>query len=224
MTKELSIFIDESGSDNLRDKHYLIALVLHDQDDSIDESINRYERALLEKGLPDIPFHAEPLMNGHASYKDLSLEVRSRLLTSFRVFFRHLPIRYALLAFKTRHYKDVDEVSVAMRKALVSLLFDHIETLQAYDVVKIYYDGGQASINWAVKTAVHYVLAKEAIAYRSAVASEYRLSQAADYICCLESAAIRYEEHRSSATDEKIFGAWNRFKKGPLKELRAKLL
>lgn len=222
MTRELSIFIDESGSDDLKCKHYLVALILHDQSDQIDESIGRYEGSLASAGLPNIPFHAEPLLNGHDAYKGLSLESRSRLLTSFRVFFRHLPIRYVLFSFRASEFNSPDELATAMRKALIEFLFDNLGYLQSYDVVKIYYDGGQASISWAVKRAVEYALSKEAIAYRPAVASEYRLSQAADYVCALEAAAIRYAERRASATDEKFFGGWGRFKKGPYKELRKK--
>ena len=41
--KELSCFVDESGSDNLRDKHYLLALVLYEQLDPITHEIERYE-------------------------------------------------------------------------------------------------------------------------------------------------------------------------------------
>ena len=58
--RELSLFIDESGSDNLRDRYYLLTLVLHEQDEDVSESIRLYERSLAEKGLPDIPFHASP--------------------------------------------------------------------------------------------------------------------------------------------------------------------
>lgn len=111
MTRELSIFIDESGSDDLKCKHYLVALVLHDQADKIDESIGRYEGALASAGLPNIPFHAEPLLNGHDAYRGLSLESRSRLLTSFRVFFRHLPIRYVLFSFRASEFNSPDELA-----------------------------------------------------------------------------------------------------------------
>lgn len=224
MKKELSIFIDESGSDDLKCKYYLVALIFHDQGHCVDESIEKYERSLAAAGLPNIPFHAEPLVNGHDAYKALSLETRSRLLTSFRVFFRHLPIFYSLLAFKAAEFNSPNDLAVTMRRALVNLLFDNLELLQSYDVVKVYYDDGQASISWAVKRAIEYVLSKDAIAFRPAIASEYRLSQAADYVCALESVAIRFAEHRTSATDEKFFGGWTKFKKGPYKELRRKLL
>ena len=46
------------------------------------------------RGLPDIPFHASPLMNGKDQYSGLDLRTRKMPLGSFRVFFRHMPVRY----------------------------------------------------------------------------------------------------------------------------------
>lgn len=39
---ELSLFLDESGSDNLRDTYYILALVVHGQSENLGESIERY--------------------------------------------------------------------------------------------------------------------------------------------------------------------------------------
>ena len=36
--RELSIFVDESGSDGLSDRNYLLTVVIHDQSDSIADS------------------------------------------------------------------------------------------------------------------------------------------------------------------------------------------
>ena len=90
--RELSIFVDESGSDGLSDRHYLLTVVMHDQ-----LRASRFDRvlrgALRAKGLPDIPFHASPLMNGKDQYSGLDLRTRKMLLGSFRVFFRHMPVK-----------------------------------------------------------------------------------------------------------------------------------
>lgn len=40
--RELSLFVDESGSDNLRDRYYLLTLVLHEQDEDVSKSIHLY--------------------------------------------------------------------------------------------------------------------------------------------------------------------------------------
>ena len=78
--RELSIFVDESGSDGLSDRHCLLTVVMHDQSDSIANSIETYEDALCAKGLPDIPFHASPLMNGKDLYSGLDLRTRKKLI------------------------------------------------------------------------------------------------------------------------------------------------
>ena len=47
--RELSIFVDESGSDGLSDRHYLLTVVMHDQSDSIAESLHRAVEYALSK-------------------------------------------------------------------------------------------------------------------------------------------------------------------------------
>ena len=220
--RELSVFIDESGSDGLRDKYYLVTLVLHEQDDDISEGIKLYEQSLAEKGLSDVPFHASPLLNGHDDYEGMELADRKRLLSVFRVFFRHMPVRYTCIALKTKEYPATDEVFNTMRRCLVDFLFDELPYFQGFDVVKIYYDNGQQSIAEAVHKAMDYALAKDAVIYRSASPADYRLSQVADYICTMELTALKYADKASTATDEKFFGSWSQFKKGILKEVRSK--
>ena len=110
------------------------------------------------------------------------------------------------------------------KRDLVVFLTDNLEYFQAFGRVKIYYDNGQHSIAESLHRAVEYALSKDAVVYRSAQPSEYRLSQAADYICTMELTAIKYAEHTATATDEKFFGKWSDFKKGILKETRKKLV
>ena len=219
---ELSIFIDESGSDDLRERNYIVTLVLHEQIISLTDGIRLYEQSLRDKGLADIPFHAGPLLTGHDAYKGLDLGTRKSLFSSFRVFFRHLPIRYATVVLRPREYEAIEDVAVAMRREIVNFLFDNLEYLQGFDEVKIYYDNGQKSIAQAVHKAIDYVLSKNAITYRMATPAAYRLSQVADYICTVELTALKYQDKAITATDEKFFGSWSQFKKGVLKEVRAK--
>ena len=216
---ELSVFIDESGSDNLRDSYYLLTLLFHNQGEGIARSIRLYEQSLIERDMPNIAFHATPLMAGHGEYEGLDLETRSRLLTSFRVFVRHLPIRYKLFEFRMKEFESKDDMSRAMRRQFVEFFFDNLSSFQKYDEIKIYYDGGQGSVTDALHKAVDFVFFKSAVVYRPATASQYRLSQVADYICTLELAARKYRDHQLTPTYEKFFGGWQKFKKGPYKEI-----
>lgn len=222
--KEVSCFVDESGSDNLRDRYYLVALVLHDQSDPIAHEIERYEASLRDRGLPDIPLHAGPLMTGHEDYEGMAIADRKRMLSSFRVFFRNIPIRYTCIGLRLSEYADAEHVEAAMRRGISDFLFDRLEYFQGFDEVKIYYDNGQATVAHALHRAMDFALSRNAVVYRAAAPEKYRLSQAADYVCTMELAALRYRDKQATATDEKFFGSWSQFKKGILREMRAKRL
>ena len=146
------------------------------------------------------------------------------LLGSFRVFFRHMPVKYHTFAYATKKFASLDKLAGTMRRDIVNFLFDTLAELQAYAAVKVSYDNGQHSIAESLHLAIEYALSKDAVVYRSAQPSEYRLSQAADYICTMELTAIKYAGHAATATDEKFFGKWSDFKKGILKETRKKLV
>ncbi len=220
----LGVFVDASGSDGLSDRHYLLTVVMHDQSESIADSIESYESALRAKGLPDIPFHTSPLMNGKDMYSGLDLGTRKALLGSFRVFFRHTPVRYHTFAYATKQFASLERLAGTTRRDLVNFLFDNLAELQGYDAVKVYYDNGQRSIAESLHLAIEYALSRDTVVYRSAQPCEYRLSQAADCICTMELTAIKFAEHATTATDEKFFGKWSDFKKGILKETRKKLV
>ena len=80
---EISLFVDESGESGTESKHYLLTLVFHEQNSSIDKQIELYENALHDKGLPDIPLHTSPLLNGHDDYQGMDIQDRKRLLQAF---------------------------------------------------------------------------------------------------------------------------------------------
>lgn len=103
MARDLSIFVDESGDRGGKARYYLLTLVIHDQADSISDKVARYEESLLRSDLPNIPFHSEPLLNGHGPYRGMSLEQRKKMLYSFNEFARRLPMEYMGL---NRHQYD----------------------------------------------------------------------------------------------------------------------
>lgn len=130
MTRELSVFADESGADGLDSKYYLLTLVFHEQDVSLADVLLPYERALAEKRLPDIPFHASPLMNGHDLYAGLEARTRASLLSSFSLLFHHLPIRYVTFVYRKREFPNVEVLQARMRRDLVNYLYDHLSYFQ----------------------------------------------------------------------------------------------
>ena len=77
------------------------------------------------------------------------------------------------------------------KRDLILLLFDKLETLQAYDIVKIYYDAGQGMATDALHAAFEYVPSKQ----------DFRLQQIADFICEIELTVIKYEANEAGGTE-----------------------
>ena len=221
--KELSIFVDESGEQDGASRYYLITLVFHEQDTSLSEAIVSYQNALNNKGLPDIPFHASPLMNGHDEYKHLDLETRKRLLNSFNVFVQKLPITYITFWYRKSEVDTPTKLSNRMKRDLADFIFDRLDRFQVFDKIKIYYDGGQQVVTKALHAAIDYTLSKEATMYKKSQFANYRLSQVADYLCAIELTRIKYEHHEETNTDIKVFGYVGTFKKNYLKQAHRKL-
>ncbi len=164
--RELSVFVDESG--NLGDdaKYYLLALVPHDQSKDALEHIGRYESTLAQRELRDIPLHMNPLVRANEDYKAMTAQKRKRLLTCFSSFAWKCPSSYEVLSYRKSHFKSDEGPFSKMKRDLILLLFDKPETLQAYDIVKIYYDDGQGMVTDALHAAFEYAPNKQAITYR----------------------------------------------------------
>lgn len=219
--RELSIFVDESGDVGETSDYYLITLVLHAQEGSIEESVRLYELSLRDKGLENVPMHLGPLMNGNDSFKYWDLAERRRLLSSFAVLIDHLPFHYVSLAYaKSEFGGDAPQLMARMKRDLTMKLFDNLGYLQRFDVVKVYYDNGQSIVTEVLHDAIEYVLAKEVIVYRDAKPADYRLLQVADFACGVELGALKYDHHDERPTDRLFFGTRRTFKKNFLGKLR----
>lgn len=215
--------MDESGEWGKLSEYYLITLVLHVQNATIHAQIERYEQHLKDAGLPDIPFHAGPLFNGHDDYKNLELGERKRLFFAFFTLARNLPFRYVTFA----HRKSLFEGSKArfeaqLKRDLADFFLEHLDELQSYESIKIYYDDGQPVVTNALKASIGYALSKKAVVYRNAQPRDYRLEQVADLMCTVELTALKFEGNEATATDRKMFRNWRDFRKNYLRVLRNK--
>lgn len=212
--KELSIFVDESGGQNGISKYCLITIVLHNQEDFLHSYINSYENALSNKGLPNIPMHASPLLYGKGDYAHLDHETRHQLLASFFVFCRKLPIQYKTFVYRRSEIIDTSAFIARLKRDIAVFLVDNLQFFQSFAKVKIYYDNGQHMISEALHEAINFALAKDSILFKKASPPNYRLFQAADFLCTIELAAVKYGNREETKTDTKMFGNATSFKKG----------
>lgn len=224
MTRELSIFVDESGDKSERSRYFILTLVMHDQADSITDKIAFYERALSSADLPNIPFHSEPLLNGHKDYAYLEPEQRKKMLAAFNVLVQRLPIRYRAFVYKRSEFESSEKLGMRIKRDIIDALNSELAYFQAFEHVKVYYDNGQSIVKRALDEAVSSVLSKQAVVKRRTTMTEYRLAQVADYLCTIELAAVKYAAKENGGTYEKFFGGIGSFKKNWLKQARRKLL
>lgn len=145
MTKELSIFVDESGDRGGKARYYLLTPVFHDQADSISEAVTGHEAKLTRADLPNITFHSKPLMNGHKDYEFLGLEQRKAMLAYFSSFARKLPISYITFVYRRSQFEDSARLMERMGRDISSAMVEHLGFFQPFDDVKVYYDNGQLS-------------------------------------------------------------------------------
>ncbi|KAA8828594.1 DUF3800 domain-containing protein [Bifidobacterium myosotis] len=217
---EISIFADESGEQGFQSKYYALTLVFHDQSDPVIPIFHGYEQTIRDAGLPDIPMHASPLLNGHDAYQHLGISQRKRLLTYFLSMLFKLPAQYVTLIYRKADYATLEQLGARIKRDIVNIVFDHLALFQSFDTIKVYYDGGQSLVTQAIHGAIKYALSKQAIIYRKGSPTDYRLVQVADFICTIELTALKYENHEQTATDERFFGSARTFKKNYLKKVR----
>lgn len=211
MAKELSIFVDESGDRGGKARYYPLVLVFHDQADSIAEAVTGYEAKLARADLPNIPFHSEPLMNGHKDYEFLDIEQRKVMLAYFSSF-----------VYRRSRFEDPARLMERMGRDISSAMIEHLGFLQSFDDVKVYYDNGQDIVKQALDRSVGKVLSKGVVRRRKTSMTDYRLEQVADYLCTIELALVKYEAKENGETYNKFFGGIGSFKRNWLKQARGK--
>ena len=192
----MSVFVDESGEYGHESKHYLVTFVFHDQAEDVLDIIGRYERSLLLADLPNIPFHAPPLMNGHDDYRDMTMATRKRLLASFYAMLQSMPARYRTLSYVKSAIVDEATLESRLSGDIMALLVGGLSYFPSFDRAKIYYDGGQQAVSKALSESFERVLSSEAVMFRLAGADE------------------------QTSTDEKVFGGVGACKRNYLKKVR----
>ena len=224
VSKRLNLHIDETGSQDLSEGVYMIAVVLHPHEDDIRPSIASYENRLEMAGLDDIPFHGKDLLHGNKDYERMAPGDRKRLLTQFARLVRSLPFSYFMLRYDAATTHGRTELEARMRRDLASFIFDHLSYFQSFESIAVYYDGGQRVVSSALHDALDFVLAKNVADYRDADYSARRLLQTADYICTVERARIAYDAGAPTSTQERFFGNRRRFYQSYVKQLARKRL
>ena len=222
---ELSIFIDESGdfgeTKDIRD-YYLVTFVFHDQSNDISEDTRKLEESVRNAGLDIEYIHTGPVIRKEGIFEEYSIDERRQLLYKMFNFVMKCPIQFCTIAIKRKEASDRVQLSGKLGKAINQMLAEHMDYINGYDKVIVYYDNGQRELGSILNAIFSIQLSNDE--FRKAEPQKYRLLQAADFFCSIDLLRIKRDESRLSKGETQFFYKPNELKKTFIKGIEKKRL
>ena len=225
--KEISVFIDESGSiesDRQSSRYYLVCMVFHNQAADIADELDHLSAALVTLNIAsDHCVHAGPLIRREKEYAFLDRQTRRGLFDRMMAFLRRMPISYKCFRIDKCFLGNNQSVHDPLLQRIVQFLLEHAAEFNAFDKLKVYYDNGQVELTRLLKESFA-IFASRTEFVPEVEPSRYRLFQVADLICTLELARAKLATPEGLSESERaFFGGERNFKKNFLKILDRKL-
>jgi len=226
-TKEISVFVDESGSfqpDEKSSRYYIVCFVFHDQSCDISPWTASLESYLENIGLgPQHCIHVGPLVRREAEYANMPRETRQAIFRRMMAFVRKADISYKCFRLD-KHFDNRDcAVHDKLLQDITRFLVAQADGINTYDKLKVYYDNGQTQLKDLLLEAFAMFSSKTEFV-PDVHPNAYRLFQAADLFCTLELAALKIEAGEMSTSEKRFFGDVREFRRNILKQLRQKLV
>ena len=202
----LSCFVDETGAFGEYDAHcpyYMVSVVLHDQNDSIEAQLNGMEQYLSDLGYSHHAIHAGPLVRRESDYLNLQMEDRKKIFNLLFNFARKVPIRYFCIKVRKSECKDADDLDARLTKAIKNQVLKDEEYWYAFDKIIIYYDNGQKALKRVLNITFNSLFSD--VEVRKVQPADYRLFQVADLFCTLELTLAKIEMGRFSNSEDEFF-------------------
>ncbi len=223
MTKNLSIFIDESGDFgkyDYRSPFYIISMVVHDQKNNILPQVQSLDRVLAETALKRNFIHAGPLIRREAEYKNLDTQERRQILKKMLAFIDKVDFKHASFVVEKKHITSDTELIQKLSRQLSDFIREHYSYFISFDRVKIYYDNGQDGVVRII-VAVFSALFENA-EFKKATQKDYKLLQVADLVCTAKLTEIKLSMHTLSQSERYVLGNDKDIKRSFLRPLQKK--
>jgi len=226
--KEISVFVDESGSydsDVASSLYYMVCLVFHDQDVDIASGIRKLEEELVNVGKPsDHCIHTSPLIRREAEYENDLREERRSLFYKMLTFVRRADVRYKCFQVAKEFIDSDCSIHQKLKRDMTEFLVANAGMFAGYDRIKVYYDNGQDQVKKILEESFAACTGKAEFV-SEVTPAKYRLFQAADMICTLELIRLRIEDgHGLNKAEKAFFGNARLFKRNVIGQIESKEL
>ena len=225
--KEISVFLDESGSfesDPTSSRYYLVCMVFHDQAEDLSSDFQKLSESLNVMGLPsDLCVHAEPLIRREKEYALQTREQRRGIFDRMIAFMRKANISYRCFCIDKHFLGKGQDVHDPLLQQVGQFLIANATEFNSFDKLKVYYDNGQSPLTRLIKEAFS-LFASRTEFVADVEPAKYRLFQVADIACTLELARKKLESADGlSESESAFFGGTKNLRKNYLKVLDKKM-
>ncbi|WEV67399.1 DUF3800 domain-containing protein [Bifidobacterium sp. ESL0769] len=231
MQRELSIFIDESGNEDLpqgvrlfTNAHYIVALVFHDQAININPYITKLEESIdTLSGIAPVEaswaIHSAPLIRGDEIFNQIAMKRRRQLFDAMLNFMhccglagvkaRSINVDKRLYCSTPKggsNYLNKNAIRDAVANHLTNFIRENREYFSNFQQIKIYYDFGQRNLGSIIHDVFEQELSASIVLFKAHVKPEnYKLFQAADMVCTLSLLNLKLSENLLTNSDKTFF-------------------
>lgn len=219
---ELSIFVDESGDfgecNNIC-PYYVVTLITHEQENLINEQIEKLNLHFDLSNTNIQAMHTAPLIRRENIYEDLDVSERKKMFNTFFNFTRKVDIKYKNIIVDKKHKNSLD-INSNISMNLSSFVKENLCYFQKFDKIIIYYDNGQKQLA-SILVSVFSSWFHEKFEYRTVSPYDYKLFQVADFICTLALINHKLQCGQSFTKSEQLFfGSKRNLKMSYLKHIK----
>ena len=220
---ELSVFIDESGDFgefDPRSPYYIISMVFHDQNISINDAVVKLDQELSYLNLNNLCIHTGPIIRREEIYAFMSIKERRRIFNKLIAFFRQVNIQYKCISVEKKPADDVIQITSKLSKKMSQFIRDNYEYFLSCETVKIYYDNGQIEVSRILASVFSALIPQSE--FRKVLPKDYKLFQVADLVCTLELVRLKIADSSYSHSEELFIGKQYELNRNYLRFLQKK--
>ena len=208
------------GKYSIHSPYYIITMVFHNQEQSIESAIQKLNTELNYIHLDGLCLHTGPIIRKEEAYASMPLDERRRIFNKMIAFIRQINIHYKSFHIEKKHIANTLDATIILSKQISQFIKDNYEEFLSFDVIKLYYDNGQVEVSRILSSAFSSLLPNTI--FKKVMPAQYKLFQVADLLCTMKLIQLKYDNSNFSKSELLFFGNRNDLNKNYLKPLRKK--